>query len=492
MYSVIRSIFRLTRLLCVAGVLLAIGSASASAAATPATITVDPATQLGVVPTGATGVNAPAWNPYLTAPITVPRLWQARIGTLVWQVGPATDLYDWKTGKLKPDPAPEGRPWGFPLDGPLMTPKYSFDEFAQRARAAGAEMTVRVNYGTGTPEEAAAWVEYANKARHYGVKRWEVGEEMFINGYLGVPWMPDGHADKSPAAYATNVLQFIKAMKAVDPSIEVGVDLAPAAAPTSAYWKWNETVMSIVGSAPDFADLHYYQVAPTDEALMTRASNAPATIARVRALLDANTAPGDHINLVVGEANSNTFATPQQVRFANAVYLADFGATLFENGVSGFDWYALYNGAEGDHTTGLSDLGLLSSGECLDGICQPPVGTPYPPFHGMRLLGTAMAAGDVMLKSSSSDPLIAVHAVRRNGDLVLLLLNKSPSTTYVGNLVTPGFDAGLVVPIGYTDATGKQFYLGALGCASKGVTIPPSSIMAVQVGDRHGHFLPCR
>jgi hypothetical protein len=37
---------------------------------------------------------------------------------------------------------------------------------------------ITVNYGTGTPSEAASWVYYANKQMGYGIKYWQVGNEQ--------------------------------------------------------------------------------------------------------------------------------------------------------------------------------------------------------------------------------------------------------------------------------------------------------------------------
>ncbi len=67
---------------------------------------------------------------------------------------------------------------------------------------------ITVDYGAGTPQEAADWVKYANKGgagyngpvptysggsstgHNYGIKYWEVGNEVYGNelygGYLGV------------------------------------------------------------------------------------------------------------------------------------------------------------------------------------------------------------------------------------------------------------------------------------------------------------------
>lgn len=70
-----------------------------------------------------------------------------------------------------------------------------------------------VNVGTGTPEEAAAWVHFANKVKGYGVRQWHVGNEIDGN------WEQGGPLD--PGQYASRYIAFVKAMKAVDSTIEV-------------------------------------------------------------------------------------------------------------------------------------------------------------------------------------------------------------------------------------------------------------------------------
>ncbi|MEN9353307.1 MAG: hypothetical protein RL318_632 [Fibrobacterota bacterium] len=89
----------------------------------------------------------------------------------------------------------------------------------------GSEPLITVNLGTGTPEEAAAWVHYANKVRKFGIKRWQVGNEN--NG----DWEDGGPLDA--AQIAERFLAFSRAMKAKDSTIKV---LGPVYA--SMDWNW--------------------------------------------------------------------------------------------------------------------------------------------------------------------------------------------------------------------------------------------------------------
>jgi alpha-N-arabinofuranosidase len=133
------------------------------------------------------------------------------------------------------------------------------DEFVALCRRVGAEPSITVNVeGRGaTPEEAAAWVEYCNgpatsrhgalRAAHghpepYRVKYWEVGNEIWGD------WVR-GHSDA--ATYAANYLRYARAMRAVDPSLEL-------IAVGHEDMGWNRTVLSTAGRAIDQLAVHHY------------------------------------------------------------------------------------------------------------------------------------------------------------------------------------------------------------------------------------------
>src|SRR5579885_2272394 len=85
-----------------------------------------------------------------------------------------------------------------------------WDGHLQDTQKVGATPIITVNYGTGTPEEAAAWVKYANVTKHYHIHYWDIGNELYGNGTYGALWESDKHA-LGPASYANNTLQFIQA-----------------------------------------------------------------------------------------------------------------------------------------------------------------------------------------------------------------------------------------------------------------------------------------
>ncbi len=115
------------------------------------------------------------------------------------------------------------------------------DEMMAFCKAVGCEPMICVNAGNGTPSEAAAWVEYCNgststkygalRAKHghakpYGVRYWEVGNELYGSWQVG--WC-------DAATYAKRYKTFRSAMLKVDPKIQF---IANGHGP-----RWNATVV---------------------------------------------------------------------------------------------------------------------------------------------------------------------------------------------------------------------------------------------------------
>ncbi|MCM3628371.1 alpha-L-arabinofuranosidase [Paenibacillus glycanilyticus] len=134
---------------------------------------------------------------------------------------------------------------------------FGTDEFLAFCRDTDTEPLICVNAGTGTPEEAASWLEYCNgsvdteygalRARNghpepYGVSYWEIGNEIYGS------WQ-HGHCSAEEFAHRYN--RFADAMKAVDPNIVLLAcgDCDPA---------WNRTVLDISAGKMDMLTLHIY------------------------------------------------------------------------------------------------------------------------------------------------------------------------------------------------------------------------------------------
>ncbi len=130
---------------------------------------------------------------------------------------------------------------------------------------------------------------------------------------------------------------------------------------------------------------------------------------------------------------------------ANALYAADAYATALSNGVFTVDWWNTHNGASAistapDGATDYGDMGLLSSGGCVASVCEPTLNTPFPPYYAIKMLSQLGRPGDQLVGAGTSSNQVSAHAVHRaNGDLSVMLINKSPSAEQTVALHYNGF-----------------------------------------------------
>lgn len=168
------------------------------------------------------------------------------------------DSYHWEDGIGPVDSRP-ARPnghWGGVEDNAFGT-----DEFLALCRELDCAPMICVNFGSGTPEEAAHWVEYCNGpadspygARRaanghpapYGVRYWDIGNEAFADWEIG-------HCDA--AEYCARFTRFAEAMTAVDPGIEL---IACGGDGNSADQAWNATLSREIGHLAAYLGIHNY------------------------------------------------------------------------------------------------------------------------------------------------------------------------------------------------------------------------------------------
>ena len=190
---------------------------------------------------------------------------------------------------------------------------------AAQLRSEGRD--IRTESRPATAEEAADWVEYVNgdpnsqygalRARDgypepFGVVYWEIGNEIWGD------WVR-GHSDA--ATYAANARRYIRAMKAVDPSIKIIAvgDEDP---------DWNRIVLEEIGAEIDMLSIHHYRPKQDDTqsygALMARPLWYEELYGRVRAMIE-EIVPDRQIGVALNEWNT-TFGMPRQQSMESALY----------------------------------------------------------------------------------------------------------------------------------------------------------------------------
>src|SRR6267154_1542729 len=152
----------------------------------------------------------------------------------------------------------------------INTNQFGTNEFMAWCKAVGTEPLMGLNLGTGTPEAAAALVEYCNLdqgtewsdlrrkhgvAQPYKVKRWCLGNEM--DG----PWQI-GHM--TATEYGMKAQDAARQMRYVDPSLQlIACGSSGPFMPT--YLEWDREVLEQCYDYVDGLSLHrYFTNAPAD------------------------------------------------------------------------------------------------------------------------------------------------------------------------------------------------------------------------------------
>lgn len=176
------------------------------------------------------------------------------------------DGYHWQDG-IGPRSGRPLRPnlaWGKfgPEVGPDEDNHFGTDEFLEFCAAVGAAPMLTANVGSGTAEEAAAWVEYCNgpadskwgreRAQNghpapYAVKYWFVGNEIFYHGEIG---------RLTPPQYVQSFRAYAQAMRQADPDVKL---IAVGDFKLSFEGKRNNRiVLEGAGEFADYLSIHRY------------------------------------------------------------------------------------------------------------------------------------------------------------------------------------------------------------------------------------------
>jgi hypothetical protein len=463
-----------------AAMLLASGAAvavllpTAHAATTGVTVTVNARAGLATMPATGLGVNDAVWDSQLGTTAVSDLLKSSGVRMIRYPGGSYGDIYHWKDNT-----APGG----------YVAPNTDFDTFMASVQRVGAQPMIIANYGTGSPEEAADWVRYANVTKGYAAKYWTVGNENYGNGHYGANWEADNHADKSPTGYANEVVAYSDAMKAVDPTIKVGAVLTmPANWPDGLTGggdsgTWNQTVLSLAGSKIDYVDLHWYPGGSSAADSLTKSAQINDAIYMVRQQIAKYAAANaSNIGMSLTETNVGVGENTQP----GALYLADVYSGLFENGVFTVTWWNVHNGIGNVSTvagqTDYNDFGMLSSGNCTpDGTtCEPALNTPFAPYWGLSMMNAFAHPGDQFIRAGTDQALVTAHAVRRaNGDLAVLLVNKDPDNAYPATISYAGYSPAAGAPTVYSFTNGATGVSSAQTGTATSQTLPPYSLTTI-------------
>jgi hypothetical protein len=361
------------------------------------TVSVDAGTVVRTVNANVLGVDLPGWDGYLAAnnfsttdttpdPGTVSMLQQAGLKLLRLSDGSGADESHFNQ---------EVNPNGFTSGVGVV---------ANVAAAVNAQGLVTVNFGTGTPQEAAAYLAYLDGAANgtvnlgtdangtnwqtsgywaslrgqaplavddglnhlrtshaapYGFKYFEVGNEAYFGAWQNFQ-MP------SPVAYADFANQFNTLAQQIAPGVSLGLDVGN---PVEWDQAWNIPVLQecvAKNFTPGFLSDHFYafdgnnETPLSDQNLLLHTVSDPNSVMPIhgdaprnfatraqdyRALLTQYLgANGSKVELMVGEFNSDADAsTKQSSNLVHGLWVADAIGSLLQTEYDGASFWDLRN-----------------------------------------------------------------------------------------------------------------------------------------------------
>ncbi|GHO49270.1 alpha-N-arabinofuranosidase [Ktedonospora formicarum] len=136
--------------------------------------------------------------------------------------------------------------------------RFGIDEFIEYCRTIGTEPYICVNMGTGTLDEAQAWVEYCNGTGNtywanlrrqngheepYNVVYWGLGNEMYGRWQIGMLSAED---------YVKKAIEFAKVMQWTDPNIQF------ISCGLNGWSDWDRIVLEGLASFVRYHSIHIY------------------------------------------------------------------------------------------------------------------------------------------------------------------------------------------------------------------------------------------
>jgi alpha-L-arabinofuranosidase len=180
---------------------------------------------------------------------------ELHMGVLRWPGGNFVSNYHWQDGIGPKDDRPR-RPelaWGGEESN-----RFGTDEFLTYCAELGTEPYICLNMGTGTLEEALAWVEYCNSAGNtywaqrrrenghaepYRVRYWGLGNEMYGDWQVGAVTAEE---------YVREASRWARAIRMLDPEAKL------VSCGMNGWNDWDRVVIDGMSSLVDYHSLHIY------------------------------------------------------------------------------------------------------------------------------------------------------------------------------------------------------------------------------------------
>jgi PKD repeat protein len=338
---------------------------------------------------------------------------------LRWPGGETTDYYDWE--------ADGGRGRVYRDDGTYWSPVRNTSTFVDFCRKTSCTPMVSANAVIADPQKAARWArEFLNQT--LPVKLWQVGNEPVFDKHWNVSlpsFKTTDNFQPTTEDWAWVTREYAKALKAVDPEIEIiGPD--GGAAEGSRDDVWVGEYVKKAWDAIDYVDIHSYPANGMNEAdMLATPDSGPdgGLVNRIRMAkaMIAGNGSGKPLPLTMTEYNSDWNNGALMGSWVNGLFIADMLLHLAEENVTIANMWNLASQNEG----------------YID-----PSGVPRSSWHAFKLVREQFSGTVVETVSdavANGYGLEAYAALRADGSLAIAVINKKSAASYDTTISLAGF-----------------------------------------------------
>jgi alpha-N-arabinofuranosidase len=207
---------------------------------------------------------------------------ELRVSVLRWPGGNFVSNYHWQDGIGPRDERPRRVELAW---GAEESNRFGTDDFVEYCRELGAEPFICLNMGTGTLEEALAWVEYCNSSGRtawaerrranghdepHDVRWWALGNEMYGSWQVGA---------LSADEYVAEATRWARAIRMLDPDAKL------VSCGLSGWDEWDRVVIDGLAPFVDLHSIHIYTGSSDYWTNVLQPHQAERAIATARALI---------------------------------------------------------------------------------------------------------------------------------------------------------------------------------------------------------------
>jgi hypothetical protein len=363
-----------------------------------------------------------------------------------------------------------------------------FNSYMAEVSADRAQGMVTVNYGSGTPQLAAAWAAWI-VAHHDPVTAFNIGNEPYGCGEVNFPitappanfpWEPNtnyGCPQKIlgslpgmqliAQSYIAHAPAFMNAITAADPNAVIVLPYAISPQGNSGY-VWNDAVMPALRNYYQGIDIIWYPSFTTTQApdttILSYLSEIPALAAAIKADI-ARYAPGKF--WMIGETNSSNQATLTPDKPVGAVFAAADALSWLAQGAATVDWWSQADAQNSGPLTHPSYSLFNKEGD------------PQTPYYGWLLASKLAQPGALLSVDASNDnpEILAFSSTLKDGHRAEAYINVS-TTASETTTAPPGITPAQVTTWQYSDEHPAIVEQSAQEPAS--MTLPPESVTVLE------------